>query len=233
MKFSLNYLWRWIKQESVFSVIFCLTLISLFFVPPSPAYLSYIDWNTIFILFALMTVVAGFSSCGLFSRLGTVVCRAASGDRALAAVLIYLCFFTSMLITNDVALLTFVPFSIALLGTERKNLLIRVIVLQTIAANTGSMLTPIGNPQNLFLFAQMSVSLGMFLLIMLPLTAAAGIILAVTVFICIPKSSGTIAADTVCRNSAGNAVPVSIGICTSCDSGICYRRDNFSVYGYI
>ena len=111
--------------------------------------------------------------------------------------------------------------------------MIRVIVLQTIAANTGSMLTPIGNPQNLFLFAQMSVSLGMFLLIMLPLTAAAGIILAVTVFICIPKSSGTIAADTVCRNSAGNAVPVSIGICTSCDSGICYRRDNFSVYGYI
>lgn len=208
MKFSLNYLWRWIKQESVFSIIFCLTLISLFFIPPSPAYLSYIDWNTIFILFALMTVVAGFSSCGLFSRLGTVVCRAASGDRALAAVLIYLCFFTSMLITNDVALLTFVPFSVALLGTERKNLLIRVIVLQTIAANTGSMLTPIGNPQNLFLFAQMSVSLGMFLLVMLPLTAAAGIILAVTVFICIPKSSGTIAADTVCRHSAGNAVPV-------------------------
>lgn len=208
MKFSLNYLWRWIKQEGVFSIIFCLTLISLFFVPPSPVYLSYIDWNTIFILFALMTVVAGFSSCGLFSRLGTVVCRAASGDRTLAAVLIYLCFFTSMLITNDVALLTFVPFSVALLGTERKNLLIRVIVLQTIAANTGSMLTPIGNPQNLFLFAQMSVSLGMFLLIMLPLTAAAGIILAVTVFICIPKSSGTIAADTVCRNSAGNAVPV-------------------------
>lgn len=209
MKFSLNYLWRWIKQESVFSIIFCLTLISLFFVPPSPVYLSYIDWNTIFILFALMTVVAGFSSCGLFSRLGTVVCRAASRDRTLAAVLIYLCFFTSMLITNDVALLTFVPFSVALLGTERKNLLIRVIVLQTIAANTGSMLTPIGNPQNLFLFAQMSVSLGMFLLIMLPLTAAAGIILAVTVFICIPKSSGTIAADTVCRNSAGNAVPVN------------------------
>lgn len=233
MKFSLNYLWRWIKQESVFSIIFCLTLISLFFVPPSPVYLSYIDWNTIFILFALMTVVAGFSSCGLFSRLGTVLCRAASGDWTLAAVLIYLCFFTSMLITNDVALLTFVPFSVALLGTERKNLLIRVIVLQTIAANTGSMLTPIGNPQNLFLFAQMSVSLGMFLLIMLPLTAAAGIILAVAVFICIPKSSGTIAADTVCRNSAGNAVPVSIGICTSCDSGICYRRDNFSVYGYI
>ena len=71
----------------------------------------------------------------------------------LVSVLVALCFFSGMLITNDVSLITFVPFAIMMLKQcDRQELMIPVVVLQTIAANLGSMLTPIGNPQNLYLY---------------------------------------------------------------------------------
>jgi len=175
-------IFNWIKKEIVFFIIFCLTIFSMFFVPPSAQYLDYIDWNTIFILFSLMAVVAGFSECGIFTRLGEKLCSSVRKEKNLYGILIFLCFFTSMLITNDVALLTFVPFTIALLGTKNQKQLIWVIVLQTMAANLGSMLTPIGNPQNLFLFSQMNLNLQTFLLTMFPLTFASAIFL----FLAIP-----------------------------------------------
>ena len=88
--------------------------------------------------------------------------------------MVCLCFFGSMLITNDVALITFVPFTftvLRLLGEEaERRLVIPVVVLQTVAANLGSMLTPIGNPQNLYLYAKAGLSVGAFMLLMLPYT---------------------------------------------------------------
>lgn len=173
----------WMKKEIVFTVIFCLTVVSMFLVPPSAQYTTYIDWNTIFILFSLMTVVAGLADCGLFSLLGNKLCDSVRQERTLYAVLVFLCFFSSMLITNDVALLTFVPFTVALLGTQKQGRLVLIIVLQTIAANAGSMLTPIGNPQNLFLFSQMNTTLGDFLLTMLPCTVASGLMLALAILL--------------------------------------------------
>lgn len=88
----------------------------------------------------------------------------------LAAVLILMCFLGSMVITNDVALITFVPFAIMIMkNCKREDLMIPVVVLQTIAANLGSMLTPIGNPQNLYLYGVTGMSVGSFVLTMLPL----------------------------------------------------------------
>lgn len=172
-----------VKKEIVFCAAFLLALISSFFVHPSSDYFSYIDWNTLFILFALMAVIQGLDRCGIFSSLGHALCGRFHTLRSLSAALVFLCFFTSMLITNDVALLTFVPFSLALLlDIAPKKTLAYVIVLQTLAANTGSMLTPLGNPQNLFLFSQAYLSLKDFLLVMLPYTSMSALALIVSLF---------------------------------------------------
>ena len=94
-------------------------------------------------LFSLMAVVSGWRRTGLFGTLGNIVCRKVHGQRGLCLTLVLLCFFSSMIITNDVALLTFVPFAVVLLSKTSGFLLLYTVVLQTLAANLGSMITPI------------------------------------------------------------------------------------------
>lgn len=169
MKAFLSFL----RREFVFCAAAVCALASAFFVPPSRAYLSYIDWDTLHILFALMGVIGALRSCGVFDALARALCGRVRSVRALSAVLVLLCFFSSMLITNDVALLTFVPFSLALLGgcAGGKTVLFTV-VLETLAANTGSMLTPLGNPQNLFLFSKMNLGISEFMRLIAPYSFA-------------------------------------------------------------
>ena len=149
-----------IKKEPVLSAAAALAAISMFFVPPSAKYFSYIDFRTLALLFSLMTVVAGLKEIGLFQFLGSSLLSGLKSTRQLILTLTALCFFSSMLITNDVALITFVPFAILILNMAGLTaLMIPVIVLQTIAANLGSMATPIGNPQNLYLYSSYSLLL--------------------------------------------------------------------------
>lgn len=166
------------KREAVLSAAAALALLSMLWVPPDGAYLSYVDWRTMAQLFCLMAVMAGLRELGVFSRLGRqLLCRARSA-RQLECVLVFLCFFTSMAITNDVALLTFVPFSMEVLTLAgREERAVPVVVFQTVAANLGSMATPIGNPQNLYLYAQSGRGLGDFLSLMLPYTLLSGLML--------------------------------------------------------
>ena len=125
-----------------------------FFVPPDAGYLGYLDLRTLALLYCLMTVVNGFRKAGLFAHLSHILCEKAGNLRLIALLLVMLCFFSSMLITNDVALLTFVPFAVVVMGmAHHQRELILVVVLQTVAANLGSMLTPVGNPQNLYLYS--------------------------------------------------------------------------------
>lgn len=168
-----------IKKEAVLCAAGLLAVISAFIVPPSVAYLKYIDYRVLALLFGLMLVVAGFQSIGFFRYLGDRLLAKASCTRHLCLLLVFLCFFSSMLITNDVALLTFVPFAVMLFAMAgEEKLLIPVVVLQTIAANLGSMLTPIGNPQNLYLYSTYAFSPSDFVLHMLPLSAlSAGLLL--------------------------------------------------------
>lgn len=167
----LNRLIGFFKKEAVLCIAATLALLSAFRVPPSGAYLDYIDFRVLALLFCLMLVVAGLQDIGLFRFLGARLLAGAGNTRQLCLILVLLCFFSSMLITNDVALITFVPFAVMLLTmANQPGLLIPVIVLQTLAANLGSMLTPIGNPQNLYLYSAFSLSMGTFLLTMLPLT---------------------------------------------------------------
>ena len=158
-----------IRREPVLLIAALAALVSCFFVPPDAAYWGYLDLRTLALLYCLMTVVAGLRQAGLFSRLAHRLCLGAGNLRAMGILLVLLCFFSSMLITNDVALLTFVPFAVVVLGMAgQSKALIRVVVLQTVAANLGSMLTPVGNPQNLYLYSYYDLSMGDFLSLTLP-----------------------------------------------------------------
>ena len=168
-----------IKKEPVLSAAALLAVVSMFFVHPSTEYLSYIDFRTLALLFSLMTVVAGLKEIGLFRYLGSSLLAGLKSTRQLALTLTALCFFSSMLITNDVSLITFVPFSILILNMAGlPELMIPVIVLQTIAANLGSMAAPVGNPQSLFLYEKFHLSAGGYFRLMLPFVLASLVCLA-------------------------------------------------------
>ena len=188
MNTTLKKIFNFFKKETVLCIAALLSVISAFFVPPSAEYLEYMDWRVLALLFGLMLVVAGLQSIGLFRYLGLKLLEKIRTTRQLCLLLVALCFFSAMLITNDVALITFVPFAVMILNLADQNrLLIPTVVLQTIGANLGSMLTPIGNPQNLYLYSTYSIPMGTFLLNMLPLTLLALALLVVGVFL-LPKS---------------------------------------------
>ena len=174
MKHILNFL----KNETVLAAAWVLALVTMFLVPPDGGYLDYIDWNTLMLMFSLMAVMAGLQRLGLFRRLGEALLARTATTRQLEGALVFLPFFTSMAVTNDVALITFVPFALEVLRlADREDRLVPVVVLQTIAANLGSMTTPIGNPQNLYLYSRYGLTLGVFFRTMLPLTLAAAVLL--------------------------------------------------------
>lgn len=165
-------IFSWIKQEIVFVISFLLALGSSIIVisqKNSIDFLNAINFRVISILLSLMLVIAGFQHLGVFSFCAKKLCNKIKSLRVLSLTLILLCFFSSMFITNDVALITFVPFAILILReTDNLKFVSFVIVMQTIAANLGSILTPLGNPQNLFLYSKMQINLFDFIKILFP-----------------------------------------------------------------
>ena len=166
-----------IKKETVLSIAVVLAVISVFFVAPDREYISYIDFRTLAILFCLMSIVAGLRNIGVFDKLAERLLAKVHGIGGVTVILICLCFFMSMFITNDVSLITFVPFTIILMKKRNPDVdgkwMLKVIVMQTIAANLGSMLTPLGNPQNLYLYGKAGIGIAEFLKIMLSYTVCA------------------------------------------------------------
>ncbi len=165
---------EFLKSEIVLTVALVLALVSMFFVLPDAEYAGYIDFRTLSILFCLMAVMVGMQESGVFRFTAEKLLVKVKNTTQLVLILVMLCFVFSMFITNDVALITFVPFTfivLRMLGEEaEKHLMIPVVVFQTIAANLGSMLTPMGNPQNLYLYGKSEMGLGSFLVLMLPYT---------------------------------------------------------------
>ena len=160
---------EFIKSEAVLIISFILAAASAFIVTPNAGYIDYIDFRTLGLLLCLMAVMAGLGSMGVFRLLASKLLSFAGTTRSLCMWLSLLCFFSSMVITNDVALITFVPFTIIALklcGCEK--LMIPLVVLETVAANLGSMLTPIGNPQNLYLFSAFQMTGKNFFLTVFP-----------------------------------------------------------------
>lgn len=172
---------KFIKQEKVLVIAFVCALVSCFFVKPSADYLEYIDLRTLVLLFCLMVVSAGLEESGFISKMAQVLMGKCKSSLALNLVLVLLPFFVAMLVTNDVALITFVPFAIAVLSkVNRKSDIIPVVVLQTIAANMGGMATPVGNPQNLYIYNFYDMTSGAFFGTVLPIAGVSlvGIIIA-------------------------------------------------------
>ncbi|MBC8530828.1 SLC13 family permease [Gehongia tenuis] len=160
---------RWAKGEAVLIIALVLALASMFFVPPSREYFDYLNLQVLCLLFSLMAVVSGLESCGLFSFLAGKLIGGEKRFRTLSIVLVLMPFFFSMVVTNDVALITFVPFAVLVLGLiDHSPYLGYVVVLQTLAANLGSALTPFGSPQNLFLYSRYGMGVWEIVGTMLP-----------------------------------------------------------------
>ena len=167
-----------LKNETVLVVAAVIALVSCILIPPDRQYLGYIHLNTLTQLGSLMMVVSGFQRIGVFHAIGASLLSHVRSVRGLALVLVSLPFFSSMFITNDVALVTFVPFAIAvLIMAELESHALLVVTLMTLGANVGSMLTPIGNAHNLYLKARSEMPAGEFLLLMAPYALVAALML--------------------------------------------------------
>jgi len=164
-------------EEAVLSIASFVAFISMLWVPPDRAYLDYISFNVLAILFCLMAVVSGLIRSGLFDTLSQKLLTRSKDLRILSILLTMSCFFGAMLITNDVALITFVPLTLTLLRSATQKRKIFIIVMETVAANLGSMLTPIGNPQNLFLYSYYNMNIGQFFGIVAPLCLLGGLLI--------------------------------------------------------
>lgn len=160
---------NFLKKEPMLTVSVFAALISLFITPPNKELLAGIDWKTLATLFMLLTVLEGFKSENIFSPI-LKKCANLKKIRHLTSFFVYGVFFTSMFVTNDVSLIIFVPLTIFLFkaGGKQKYIL-PVLTFENIAAIRGSLLTPFGSPQNLYIFSQSGISAWNFIKIMLPI----------------------------------------------------------------
>ena len=189
-----------LKKEPMLAVSLLAAAVALVITPPTKRLLSDIDWRTLGTLFMMLSVLEGFKRENVLRPL---VALASSLKRMtlLSLFLIFGVFFSSMFVTNDVSLIIFVPVTIQLFragGKERY--LLPVITMENIAAVRGSLLTPFGSPQNLFLYSRSGVSAGRFMLHMLPLAAMSAALLIVFVLILYRKAPRE-------EIGAGNALP--------------------------
>ena len=178
-----------VEKETVLCIAALCAVCTMFLVPPDHEYLGYIDFRVLCLLLCLMAVVGGFKSVGAFQTLTYQMLSRVHNGRALSITLVLLPFFSSMLVTNDVALIVFIPFTLSLLDQLGCNrYMIPIIVLQTIAANLGSMATPVGNPQNLYLYAAYHMSAADFFSVTLPLTGISLVVLVAAAYPALPKA---------------------------------------------
>lgn len=173
-----------VSKEAVLVVAVLAAAVSCVLVPFDEGYASYVDWRTLTLLFCLMAVVTGLRFMGVMRLLGSWAVSRASSMRALAFALVALTFVSSMAITNDVALITFVPLALVVLSEAGEGrYAASVVALMTVSANLGSMLLPVGNPQNLFLYRASGMDFPQFVLIMAPIVALSAAMLVVALLI--------------------------------------------------
>ena len=176
---------KFFKKETVFCIATLMAIVSCFFAVPS---IGYIDFKTLLILFVMMVVVQFLKAIGVFDVLVGRLVGSVSSVRGLVFVLVFACFFGSIIITNDISLLTFVPFAIAAFKKiDKLSLIIPVVALQTIAANMGCMVNPFGSPHDIYLFGAANLSFLSFIGILLPYWIVSLVILVVCCLL-IPSS---------------------------------------------
>lgn len=160
---------RFVKKNIVFCVAALAAVITCFFVPPDANYIDYFDWKTLACLFLTLAVVCALRNIKFFTIVARRLVRISGNLRSLFLLLIAITFIGSMLIANDMALITFLPLGyFALSVTHQEDYMAYLFILQNISANLGGMLTPFGNPQNLYLYSYFNIPTGEFCSIMLP-----------------------------------------------------------------
>ena len=158
-----------IKKNVVMFVALAAAVITCFIVPPDKAYLDYFDFKTLTCLFCVLAVVCALKNIQFFYILAKKIVQVFRNARMSILALVYITFIGSMLIANDMALLTFLPLGIFVLSTTGKSKYMAfTFIMQNIAANLGGMLTPFGNPQNLYLYTKFAIPNGEFMAIMAP-----------------------------------------------------------------
>ena len=185
-------IFNFFKEEIIFSISLILAIMSCFFVLPNGNYFNYINWETIILLFVIMVFVEILKNLSVFEILVRKLLLKVKNTRALVLFLVFTCFFSSIFITNDVSLIIFVPFSIlALIKVDRIDLVILTVSLQTIAANVGCMVLPIGAPHNIVMYTVSHIPFLSFFLLLLPYIIVAVAFLIIASFF-IPRDDVTL-----------------------------------------
>ena len=160
---------KWIKSNAVLFIALVAAIITSFIVRPDEKYIEYFDFKTLSCLFCVLAVVCALRNIGFFYTMAREIVRRFKNAKVAVLALVYITFIGSMLIANDMALLTFLPLGYFILHTTNKEkYLAFTFIMQNIAANLGGMLTPFGNPQNLYLYSKFNIPDGEFVSIMLP-----------------------------------------------------------------
>ncbi len=158
-----------LKKNAVLCIALLAALVTVCIVPPDRAYLDYFDWKTLTCLFCTLAVVCALRNIRFFTFLARKIVVIFKNTRASILALVYITFIGSMLIANDMALLTFLPLGYFVLSsTGKQKYMAFTFIMQNIAANLGGMLTPFGNPQNLYLYTKFQIPTGEFVATMLP-----------------------------------------------------------------
>lgn len=178
-----------VRKNTVLSIAIVAAVVTSLIVPPDKTYLGYVDLKTMCCLFGTLAVVCALKNIRFFAILASRIILIAGNSRTAAVTLVFITFFGSMLIANDMALITFLPLGYYVFSTsdDRKEVAV-VFILQNIAANLGGMLTPFGNPQNLYLYSKYSIPTGEFMNILAAPFALALVMIIGCCFL-IPKHS--------------------------------------------
>ncbi len=167
VKALLQAAWRFAKKNAVMLIALLAAVTTSFIVPPDEQYLEYFDYRTLTCLFCVLAVVCALKNIRFFYMLARKIVQLFKTARMAVLGLVYVTFIGSMLIANDMALLTFLPLGYMVLSsTDKKQYMAVTFILQNIAANLGGMLTPFGNPQNLYLYSKFGIPTGEFMGIM-------------------------------------------------------------------
>ncbi len=179
---------RFCKKNVVLVIALLAALITTIIVPVDKNYIGYFDFKTLTCLFCVLAVVCALKNINFFYMLAEQIVKLFKNARFAILALIYITFIGSMLIANDMALLTFLPLGCFVLKTTgKKKYMAFTFIMQNIAANLGGMLTPFGNPQNLFLYSKFNIPTGEFMLTMLPTFVLSIAIITACCFIFVKK----------------------------------------------
>ena len=180
--------WKFTKKNAVMFIAFLAALVTSFFVPPDAEYLGYFDFRTLTCLFCVLAVVCALKNINFFYMLARKIIRLFKNTRMSILALVYITFLGSMLIANDMALLTFLPLGYYVLAsTNKKKYMAFTFIIQNIAANLGGMLTPFGNPQNLYLYSKYEIDNFEFIGIMAPAFTLSVVLITLCCFIFVRK----------------------------------------------